>query len=191
MNLRALNIAEWLAFSRVLTFPIVILLIILKKRDFTAWFYIIMFTTDFLDGFFAYFFNMEGKRRAQLDTIGDILYILAGLLGFFIFDREFFFDHLFWIGFVAMLYLIQLFISLVRFGKPCLFHTYLAKMATGAQVVFICHMFFFSASELLFFGAIVFSIVEIIEEVYMILNIKECKENVKGFWAMEDKEKKK
>jgi phosphatidylglycerophosphate synthase len=188
MNLKALNIAEWFAFSRVLAFPIVILLILLKKREITAWFYIIMFTTDFIDGFFAYFFNMEGKRRAQLDTMGDVLFILAGILGFFIFDREFFIDHLFWILAVAFLYLIQLLISLYRFGQPSLFHTYMAKIATAAQVVFLCHMFFFSASGFLFYLAIAFSILEIIEEAYMIVKIKQYKENVKGFWAMDEKE---
>jgi phosphatidylglycerophosphate synthase len=185
MNLKDLNIAEWFSFSRVLTFPIVILLVLLEKREITAWFYIIMFSTDFIDGFFAYFFNMEGKRRAQLDTLGDILYILAGIFGFYIFETEFFLDHLIWVALITFLYLVQLLISLLRFGRPSLFHTYLAKIATVSQVIFICHMFFFTASAFIFYVAIVASLLEVIEEIIMALKIKETKENVKGFWDMD------
>lgn len=189
MNFKALNIAEWFSFSRIITFPIVILLVLLDERQITAWFYIIMFSTDFLDGFFAYFFNMEGKRRAQLDTMGDILYIIAGIFAFFIFEPDFFMNHRYWILSVAFLYLVQLTISLIKYGKPSLFHTYLAKTATTCQVVFIAHMLFFKPSETIFYIAIVFSILEVIEEVFMLFYIKEWKENVKGIWAMDKKNK--
>ncbi len=187
MNLKNLNIAEGFSLSRIVTFPIVILLVVLEMREVVAWFYIIMFSTDFIDGFFAYFYNMEGKRRAQLDTLGDILYILAGLFGFYVFEHSFFVSHLFWILLIAFLYLIQFLISYFRFRQPSLFHTYLAKLATTFQVVFICFMFFFHANEIIFFIAIGFSVLEVIEEIVMAIRIKKWKENVKGWWDMDKK----
>lgn len=184
MNLKNLNTAEWFSMSRIITFPVVVILILLDQREITAWFYVIMFSTDFIDGFFAYFYNMEGKRRAFLDSVGDILFLLAGFFGFFMFENDFFIDHLQWIVFVALLYVAELAVSLFKYGKPSFFHTYLAKIATGAQVIFICYMFFFNANAFLFFIAVFFSILEVIEEVIMVFNIKKWRANVKGFWDM-------
>lgn len=182
MNLKKLNTAEWFSLSRIITFPIVIILILMDLRHVTAWFYVIMFSTDFIDGFFAYFYNMEGKRRALLDSVGDILYLLAGLYGFYVFENEFFIEHLNWIVFVALLYVIELAVSLFKYGRPSFFHTYLAKIATGFQVIFISYMFFFHASALIFYMAIFFSILEVVEEVIMIFNIRKWRANVKGIW---------
>jgi len=182
MNLKNLNTAEWFSLSRIITFPVVILLVLLELRQATAWFYVVMFSTDFIDGFFAFFYNMEGKRRALLDSVGDILYLLAGLFGFYMFENEFFVQHIGWIVFVALLYVTQLAVSLFKYGKPSFFHTYLAKIATGFQVVFIGYMFFFEASALIFYLAVFFSFLEVVEEVIMVFNIKKWRANVKGIW---------
>lgn len=189
MNLKNLNTAEWFSLSRVIAFPIVLALIFLDERRTTAWFYTIMFTTDFIDGFFAYFFNMESKRRAHLDSLGDNLFLLAGFLAFFIFEQSFFIDHIGWISLLAVLYITQLGLSLIKYGRPSVFHTYMAKIATFIQVVFISHMLFFQASEFLFYVALIASVMEVIEEMFMVLSLKKWKANVSGIWEAVKKKK--
>jgi CDP-diacylglycerol--glycerol-3-phosphate 3-phosphatidyltransferase len=190
MNLRNLNLAEGFALSRLVTFPLMIALIFFASRPVIAWSYLLFFSTDVLDGFFAHFFGMESQRRSKLDSTGDVLYFFAGLIGFYVLERDYFHQQIIWLSILAFFYLLQFGISMVKFGRPSSFHTYSAKLAAFFHFLFLTWMFFFSPSDFLFFVAFVWGIIESIDETLVALHVKSWNTNLKGIYFIWMKERK-
>ena len=191
MNLKDLNYAESFAMVRVLSFPLVLFCMLLEERTLSAWLYISLFSTDFIDGIFALFFKQESDRRAKLDSLGDVLFLLSGLVGFYIFETNFFLEHIKVIGLVVGLYGLQVIIALVKWGRPTSFHTLSAKLAGATQAVFFAFTFFFEVSTVFFYWTVVLSILEVIEEILLTLLLPNWKANIKGLlWLKNQKNKK-
>lgn len=185
MNFKRLNIAELFALWRVVSFPIIIILILLEERTLTAWLYLIFFSTDAIDGVFAHFFGMESERRARLDTLGDILYLLTGAFGYYIFETAHFEDHLMLIGLILGTYLIQFIFSMSKWGKPSTYHTWLAKLAAFSQVVFLVWMFFFGPYWLIFYVAVGLSLLDALEDIAITLLLNKRRSHLKGLpWLL-------
>ncbi|EMR02020.1 CDP-alcohol phosphatidyltransferase family protein [Cesiribacter andamanensis] len=192
MNLRRLNLAEGLSFFRVISFPIILLFIYLDMRSTTAWLYLIFFSTDTLDGVVARLLNMESDRRAKLDTLGDILYLLTGLVGYYTFAPEHFLKNILLIGLVLGLYLLQFILALSKWGKPSSYHTWLAKLAAIFQVAFFVWMFFVGPHPFFFYAAAGISLLDALEDILITLSLKERRSHIRGlFWltAPEEPEK--
>lgn len=190
MNLKNLNLAEGFALSRLITFPIMVGLIIFASRPVIAWSYLLFFSTDILDGFFAHLFNMETERRSKLDSTGDVLFFLAGVFGFYMLESEYFEKQIIWLAILVFLYFLQFAICLIKFGRPSSFHTYSAKVAALFHFLFISWTFFFSPSDFLFWSAFTFSIIESIDEILVALHIKTWQTNMKGIlfiWVNESR----
>lgn len=185
MNLKKLNTAELFAASRIVSFPLVLLFIFLEERQIAAWLYIILFSTDFIDGFFAFFYDQESPRRAKLDSLGDFLFLISGLIGFYIFETEFFHQYIIPISIVLGLYALQCLIAFIKWGRPSSFHTYSAKFAAITQVIFISFSLMFEASPVLFYFTLVFSIIDIMEDIILTFLLPTWKANVKGILWLE------
>lgn len=156
-----------------------------EERTISAWLFIILFSTDAMDGFFAMTMNLESSRRALFDTMGDIIFMVVGFIGFYIFEEEFFKTHIYWIFTVIMLYALELTASLVRFNKPSFFHTYSAKAAAFLQVAFLAYTFFFEPLPWLFFLAVGVSILDALEDLTLVFILKRYQTNVKGiYWVL-------
>lgn len=188
MNLKNLNLAEGFALSRLITFPVMIGLIFFASRPVIAWSFLLFFSTDILDGFFAHLFGMETERRSKLDSTGDVLFFLAGLVGFYIIETEYFHQQITWLAVLAFFYLLQFTVSLIKFKRPSSFHTYSAKLAAFFQFIFLAWMFFFSPSDFLFYAAFGLGVIESIDETLVALHVKNWNTNMKGIlfiWAKE------
>lgn len=187
MNFKKINIAEFFALIRVFTFPVVLFFIFRDNRMTSAILFLLLFSTDALDGFFAKILNQETDRRQKLDTNGDILFLFTGLAGFYIFENEFFEKHLPWIVTVLSMYALQFVISMIKFGKRSYFHTYSAKLAAFFQVLFLTYMLFFTPVEWLFYAATIISCIDAVEDIIIVLKVDKLKMNIKGFWWLHDK----
>lgn len=179
-----LTIAEKLSFFRIITFPVMVALIFLVEKHVYGWIYIILFSTDAFDGFFAWLQKNDSDRREFFDSWGDNLYILAGLIGFYHFEPLFFKSYFVVTLVVLGLYMFELILSLIKFGKPSYFHNYLAKTAAFFQIVFLAYLFFFEANLLLFLLAAFLSVLDVIDEVIILYNIKKWRTHIQGFWQV-------
>lgn len=184
MNLKNLNTAEWFAFSRFITFPIVLVFIFLEQRLLASWLYLLFFSTDIIDGVVARLLNQEGKRRAKLDSWGDIIYLVTGMFGLAWFELDFFLKNMEWVMVPVIIYLIEMVYTLMKFKKLSNFHTYLAKITAFMQVLFIVHALFFGVSYTLFVLALVFSTLDPLEDIYITYKLKSWKANVNGIWCL-------
>lgn len=185
------NIADWFSFYRILAAPFLILFLALGMRYWFAFFLLISYTTDAVDGYLARKLKISSSRGSQLDSLGDQLTLIVGLSGLLVFETNFIRENLLLIGLAFIPYLIQMAIAFRKYGKTTAFHTYLAKGSAVLQAVFIVWTLFFGPIYGLFYLMILAGILETLEEICLIFMYDTWVSDVKGFfWALKDPRRK-
>lgn len=188
LTFKNFNIADWFSFYRVIAAPFLILLLWLDERQFFAWFLLISYSTDAIDGYLARKLKITSPRGSQLDSFGDQITLVIGLIGLFIFENEFINKNILLISIAFVPYIIQMIIAYYKYGKATAFHTYFAKLSAIIQSVFILYSLFFAPNYSLFYIMIVFGLLETFEEITLIFMYDNWASDVKGiYWALRDK----
>jgi phosphatidylglycerophosphate synthase len=184
---RDFNIADWFSFYRVAAIPILILALIYGERQVFTWLLLISYSTDAIDGQLARRLNLCSARGAQLDSLGDQLTLITGVIGIWIFIPDFVLEYRYPITLALSLYFIQMIIAYLKYGKATAFHTYMAKTSALIQGVFVLWALFFSPVTWLFWIVIGIGILETAEEITLIFMYKNWVKDVKSyFWALKD-----
>ncbi|HTI10536.1 MAG TPA: CDP-alcohol phosphatidyltransferase family protein [Puia sp.] len=171
---------------RLLAAPLVIYLAFQRQLELFKWFLAVSFLTDAIDGFLARRYRVTSTRGAILDSIGDDLTVGAAVAGVFVFKMEFVRQESVLIIVLTALYVLQVCLSLIRYRKMSSFHTYLAKLAAILQAVFLLLLFFLPGPVLpLFYLAAVATILDLVEEIVLVLLLRQWEANVKGlYWVL-------
>lgn len=182
------NIADWFSFYRIAASPFLLGLIFMNEQFIFACLLLISYSTDAIDGFLARKLKIASPRGSQLDSFGDQITLIVGLVGLFYFEKEFIIENLTIIIIVFMPYIIQMIIAFIKYGKATAFHTYLAKTSAVMQSVFILYALFFDPNYTLFYIMIVIGLLETFEEIALIFMHKHWISDVKGiYWAYRNK----
>ena len=188
LTFKNFNIADWFSFYRVVAAPFLVLLLWLDKRHFFAWLLLISYLTDAIDGYLARKLKITSPRGSQLDSFGDQITLVVGLIGLLVFENEFIRKNILLIGVAFVPYIIQMGIAYYKYGKATAFHTYLAKLSAIIQSVFILYSLFFAPNYTLFYIMIGFGLLETFEEITLIYMYNTWASDVKGiYWAFRDK----
>ena len=188
LTFKNFNIADWFSFYRVVAAPFLLLLLWLGHRELFTWFLLLSYSTDMIDGFLARKLKITSPRGSQLDSMGDQITLVVGLVGLLIFENDFIKTNYVLIIIVFIPYIIQMLIAYKKYGKATAFHTYLAKSSALIQGVFILSSLFFSPNYTLFYIMICIGLLETIEEITLIFMYDEWVSDVKSyFWALKDK----
>lgn len=188
VSFKNFNIADWFSFYRIFTAPILLSLIWLDQRLIFSWLLLISYTTDAIDGYLARKYKITSSRGSQLDSVGDQITLIVGLIGLFYFETEFIKTNLILILIVFVPYILQMIIAYFKYGKATAFHTYLAKLSAVMQSVFILWSLFFSTNYSLFYIMIAIGLLETFEEITLIFLYDDWTSDVKGiYWALRDK----
>lgn len=181
------NTADWFSFYRIAAVPMLSVLIWLGEREWFTWFLFISYSTDAIDGYLARKLKITSARGSQLDSMGDQLTFIMGLIGLSVFENVFIRENLLIILIVFSPYILQMMMAFKKYGKATAFHTYLAKSSAVTQGVFILWTLFFGPEYTLFYIMIVIGILETIEEITLIFMYDVWVEDVKGiYWALKD-----
>lgn len=158
--------------------------LILQKIEPFKWILAFSFFTDAIDGFLARKFKAESIAGARLDSVADDLTMMMGIAGIAVFKTAFVWEQLALIFVLTGLYLLQLLLAFIRYGKATSFHTYLAKGAAVGQGVFLMLLFFLPQPPVtLFYVAAAVTAVDLLEETILLFLLPRWKANVKGlFW---------
>ena len=188
IHMKKLNIADWFSVYRIAALPVIIAVILLDKRQLTGWLLLISFLTDAIDGYLARKKNITSTRGARLDSAGDALTFLVGIFGVYMFGLDKIFDHFYIISVALGLYIFQLILGFIRYGKSSSLHTYSAKTAAVLQAAFLVVFHLYDWIPWLFWIAIVISIIETVEEIIIIFILPKWETNVKGlYWVLKRK----
>lgn len=182
------NIADWFSFYRIAAAPFLIVFVLLNEREIFSWFLLISYCTDAVDGFLARKLKITSPRGSQLDSMGDQITLVIGLIGLFVFETSFIKENIILIAIAFIPYIIQMVIAYLKYGKATAFHTYLAKLSAIMQSIFILWSLFFSPDYLLFYIMIGIGLLETFEEIALIYIYDNWASDVKGiYWAYRDK----
>ncbi|RZW50065.1 MAG: CDP-alcohol phosphatidyltransferase family protein [Flavobacteriaceae bacterium] len=188
LTFKNFNIADWFSFYRVFAAPFLLVLIYFDQRLLFTWFLLISYLTDAIDGHLARKLKITSPRGSQLDSFGDQITLVIGLIGLFYFESEFIAENLVLIIVVFIPYIIQMIIAYVKYRKATAFHTYLAKLSAFVQSVFFIYTLFVSPNYTLFYAMIIIGLLETAEEITLIFMYDKWVANVKGiYWALKDK----
>lgn len=182
------NIADWFSFYRIFAAPFLLILIWLDLQLIFAWLLLISYLTDAIDGFLARRLKITSPRGSQLDSFGDQVTLIIGLIGLFYFQSNFIKTNLFLILVAFIPYILQMIIAYLKYGKATAFHTYLAKISAILQSIFILWALFFTPEYVLFYLMIIIGILETFEEIVLIYMYDQWAADVKSiFFALRDK----
>jgi CDP-diacylglycerol--glycerol-3-phosphate 3-phosphatidyltransferase len=182
------NIADWFSFYRIFAAPFLLALIWFDQRLIFTWLLLISYSTDAIDGYLARKYKITSPRGSQLDSFGDQITLIVGLIGLFYFETDFIKTNLILIGVVFIPYIIQMIIAYSKYGKATAFHTYLAKLSAVVQSVFILWSLFYSPEYSLFYIMIGTGLLETFEEITLIFMYDNWVSDVKSiYWAYKDK----
>jgi len=182
------NVADWFSFYRIAAAPFLLLLVWLDQREIFTWFLLVSYCTDMIDGYLARKLKISSPRGSQLDSIGDQLTFLVGLVGIMKFEFDFIKENYVFILIAFIPYIFQMLLAFFKYGKATSFHTYLAKLSAITQGVFILWLLFFGPIYWLFYVMIILGLLETFEEVILIFMYKKWVSGVKGiYWALKDR----
>ncbi len=192
LTFRNYNIADWFSFYRIAAAPVLIVLLFFELRLAFAWMLLLSFSTDAVDGYLARSLKITSPRGSQLDSIGDQITFILGIVGLFVFELEFMQHKLPLLLVVFIPYFVQMLIAFIRYGKATAFHTYFAKLSAIVQAVFILTALFLDPIPWLFYSVLVVGVLETLEEITLIFMHDQWTEDVKGiYWAFQKKKKEK
>jgi CDP-diacylglycerol--glycerol-3-phosphate 3-phosphatidyltransferase len=184
------NIADWFSFYRIAAAPVLIVLLILEMRMAFSWMLLLSFSTDAIDGYLARSLKIASPRGSQLDSMGDQITFILGIVGLFVFETEFMSDKIQLLLIVFIPYFVQMLIAFIKYGKTTAFHTYLAKLSAIVQAFFILIALFFDPILWLFYTVLVIGVLETLEEIALIFMHDKWTEDVKSiFWAIQKRKK--
>lgn len=188
LTFKNFNIADWFSFYRIAASPFLLILIWLGEREVFTWFLLLSYCTDMIDGFLARSLKITSARGSQLDSFGDQITFIIGLIGLLVFENDFMKENYLLILVAFIPYGIQMVLAFRKYGKATAFHTYLAKLSAIVQGVFILWLLFFGPIYWLFYTMIVLGLLETIEEITLIFMYDKWVAGVKGiYWALRDK----
>ena len=188
LTFKNFNIADWFSFYRVIAAPFLLILLYYNEREFFTWLLLISYSTDAIDGYLARKLKITSARGSQLDSFGDQITLIVGLLGLFYFETNFIKTNIILILIAFIPYIIQMIIAYSKYGKATAFHTYLAKLSAIMQSLFILWSLFFAPEYVLFYIMIIIGLLETFEEIILIFMYDEWASDIKGiYWALKDK----
>lgn len=183
-----MNIPNLISLFRIVAAPVMWLLIYYGYEKVFIWLLTAAFFTDLIDGFIARQLHQVTKLGSILDSYGDSLTIISGIIGLVKFRHELFEMYSLVLIVVVSFHVLQLLLSLWRYGRPSSFHTWSAKLGALAIGMFILITFHFYFIPWLFYLTVAILVIDAIEESILVFLIPEWKNDVKGiFWLSKKK----
>ena len=100
---------------RIVTAPLLLVLLFLKQYDLFKWLLAVSFFTDLIDGFLARKYKVTSILGTKLDSIGDDLTVAVAVTGLFVIFPEFIRQQK-WVFIILLaLFLIQMAYAFTRY----------------------------------------------------------------------------
>lgn len=182
------NIPNILSFYRLISFPVVLYFAIKHIENIFVILLVINLITDALDGIIARTFNLQTEFGAQLDAYADIGMYITAVAGMLIFKFDDFAPHYISLIIFLSVFILPKIISYFKFKKFPSLHLYSSKVGGYMQGIFFFVLFVFGFNTVFFYIVIIFAILTFIEQIAVIIVLKEDKSNAKGlYWVLKEK----
>ena len=133
---QAWYIINGITLYRVIAAPFLLILLFTKHYDIFKWLLGVSFFTDLIDGYLARKFKVTSILGTRLDSIGDDLTVLVGLIALFVLKLEFIKRHVIIFIILLVLFLVQTTYAFIRYRKMTNFPLILLKPPPYYKVFF-------------------------------------------------------
>ncbi|WP_276498539.1 CDP-alcohol phosphatidyltransferase family protein [Pontibacter litorisediminis] len=179
---------DWLSVYRLLAVPALLYTLLNRQEAPFLVLLAISLATDAVDGLLARRQRQESLRGAKLDSCSDLLTVPFMLASLFIFKPNFLEEQVVLLSVLVGLYFLELLTSMLRYGKPSSFHTYLDKASFILLGIFYFSLFLFGFVGWLFYTAMALAILGELEELVLVMRLPRWRSKVKGlFWVLQEK----
>lgn len=170
---------------RLLSFPFLIYLIIVGNESLFAVLLCVNLISDAVDGIIARAFKLQTEFGARLDSIADFSTYILACLGIYFFKMP---DHGddFWVLyiFIGLIIFYNVF-SLIKFKRLPSLHMYSTKVGAYVQGIYFLGLFSYGYYAPIFFFAMIWGWISSLEEIIILVYLKELRSNVKGlYWVL-------
>jgi cardiolipin synthase (CMP-forming) len=148
------------------------------RIDLFKWLLLACLLSDILDGLIARIFHLTSKLGASLDSAADMLTMLIGFVGVYVFQRTFVDEHFAGLLIVAVFYIAEIIAALIRYGKLSSFHTLLDRISAYASGIFVMSLFLWGYHGWLYQLTVLVYVVSLTEEMILIFILPEWKTDV-------------
>lgn len=181
------TIPNILSLYRILVFPFILWLILSGNEKLFTLFITISLITDLLDGLIARTFKMQTKIGALLDSWADLGTYLLAFLAIGLFKWEEIKPYSFVLYLFAFIMALSYILVFVKFKALIGLHTYMFKFTGYLQGAFIISLFVWGFYLVPYYICLVWGILACIEEIIIILVLKEPQSNVRGlYWVLKN-----
>jgi CDP-diacylglycerol--glycerol-3-phosphate 3-phosphatidyltransferase len=175
------NIPNLLSLYRIGSAPFLLLSAYMGSETFFFIFFLSMLLSDALDGLVARILNQTSALGARLDSYGDIATYLSVPVAVWWLWPEIIKDEKVYIIVAVVVYVLPAFFSLAKFGQLASYHTWITKLSAGLMSLGVILLLLFHSPSV-FHIAIVFLIVEAVENIAITLVLSEPKSDIRSFW---------
>jgi cardiolipin synthase len=148
------------------------------RIDLFKWILLACLLSDILDGLIARTFNLTSKLGASLDSAADMLTMLIGFVGVYVFQRAFVEEHFAGLLIVAAFYMAEILAALIRYRKLSSLHTLLDRVAAYGGGIFVMSLFLWGYHGWLFQLTVFVYVASLTEEMILIFILPEWKTDV-------------
>ncbi len=177
-----------LSIARILAAPVLVAMAAITNETAFTWILVPALLSDIADGLIARALHLQSKLGALLDSLGDVLLLLASFYGVFVFHPELVRDH--WMAGTALLgtWLLESVAALLRYGRLASFHTYLAKVAGYLLGIFVGVLFVFGFHAWLMYLAVGASVLANLEGTALLVLLPQWRPDVRGLlWVLRER----
>jgi phosphatidylglycerophosphate synthase len=171
-----------LSITRIAAAPVLVALAATGHAALFTWVLVPALLTDMADGLVARLFHLESQLGAMLDSVGDMLLMLAALYGIWAFHPYVLTEHSLACGLLVGAWLVEATVALLRYGRLSSFHTYLCKIAGNLLGFFVGVLFIFGFQAWMLHLAVAVSVAGSIEELALLALLPRWRADVRGIW---------
>lgn len=176
------HVPNALSAARIAAAPVLVVLAAGEHLALFTWVLVPALLSDSFDGLIARAFGLESRLGAQLDSIGDVLLLLASVFGIWVFHAQILEEHALMAGLALGLALLEYLVALMRYGRLSSFHTYASKVVGYLLGIFVGVLFVFGFEPWLFHTTLSLSILASCEEYVLLALLPEWRADVRGVW---------
>ena len=182
------NIPNAISAARLAAVPLLLLLVVGKRREPFPWLLLACYLSDILDGLIARGFRLRSQFGAFLDSTADLLVSFIALASLAVFQWGFLTAYYRELFVVVGLHLGEMGVSLWRYGRISSFHTILNRIAAYSQGIFVMSLFFWGYHGWIFQAAIGLTIFAFAEEFLLLYFLPKWRADVPGvYWILTER----
>ena len=133
---QAWYVINGITLYRIIAAPFLPVLLFTKQYDIFKWLLAVSFFTDLIDGYLARKFKVTSILGTKLDSIGDDLTVLVGLIALFVVKLEFIKQQMIVLIILLVLFLVQTTYAFIRYGIMTIFTLILLRSRPYYRVFF-------------------------------------------------------